>query len=267
MRNLCAALGVSVLFALPLCAQQKSSGTGDETTNATASEEKSAAPRKNAEVSKPAAASGLFALPATPRPKPFPGPAAASDKRAPGQLVPRFEIAGMYDYLNFAPGNPFPNFDGHGGSGSLTYNASKWIGLTGEVGTYDLARGTITSFLFGPRLNLRKFDYFVPFGEFLAGAARGNGQITGLGEQNAFALAAGGGVDMILSKNFAWRVAQLDYFMTSFTGPAVTASGRQNSFRAGTGFVLRFGIPNPPPPPNHPPVAACSASTSSSEEH
>jgi len=63
--------------------------------------------------------------------------------------VPRFEIAGMYDYLNFGPGNPFPNFDGHGGSGSLTYNASKWIGLTGEVGTYDLARGAITSFLFG----------------------------------------------------------------------------------------------------------------------
>ena len=109
MRNLCAALGVSVLFALPLCAQQKSSGTGDETTNATASAEKSAAPRKNAEVSKPAAASGLFALPATPRPKPFPGPAAASDKRAPGQLVPRFEIAAMYHYLNFGPGSTVPN--------------------------------------------------------------------------------------------------------------------------------------------------------------
>ena len=262
MRNLCAALAMSALFASPLCAQQKSSEADGEAMNAAAHADKSAASRKNAEGNKPAA-TGLFALPATPRSKPFPGPAAASDKRAPGQLVPRFEIAGMYDYLNFAPGNPFPNFDGHGGSGSLTYNASKWIGLTGEVGTYDLARGTITSFLFGPRLNLRKFDYFVPFGEFLVGGARGNGQITGLADQNAFALAAGGGVDMVLSKNFAWRVAQLDYLMTSFTGPAVTATGRQNSFRAGTGFVLRFGIPNPPPPPNHPPVAACSASPSS----
>jgi len=263
MRNLCAALGVSVLFALPLCAQQKSSGTGDETTNATASAEKSAAPRKNAEVSKPAAASGLFALPATPRPKPFPGPAAASDKRAPGQLVPRFEIAAMYHYLNFGPGSPFSNFDGHGGSGSITYNASRWIGLTGEVGTYDLARGAMISYLFGPRLNLRKFDYFVPFAEFLAGGVRGNGQITGAAVQDTFALAAGGGVDMVLTKNVAWRVAQLDYLMTSLTGPALTATGRQDSFRAGTGLVLRFGIPNPPPPPNHPPVAACSVSPSS----
>src|SRR5205823_2924416 len=49
----------------------------------------------------------------------------------------------------------------------------------------------------------------------------------------------------------------------SLTGPALTATGRQDSFRAGTGLVLRFGIPNPPPPPNHPPVAACSVSPSS----
>src|SRR5438067_1564517 len=58
-------------------------------------------------------------------------------------------------------------------------------------------------------------------------------------------------------------VAQLDYLMTSFSGPAVTATGRQNNFRAGTGLVLRFGIPNPPPPPNHPPLAACSVSPAS----
>src|SRR6266404_3978294 len=114
------------------------------------------------------------------------------------------------------------------------------------------------SYLFGPRLNLRKFDYFVPFGEFLVGGMRGNGQITGGAEQNAFAMAAGGGVDMVLTKIVAWRVAQLDYLMTSFSGPAVAATGRQNNFRAGTGLVLRLGIPNPPPPPNHPPTAALS---------
>src|SRR5205807_9233695 len=145
-------------------------------------------------------------------------------------------------YINFGPGDPFTNFDNHGSSGSFTYNASRWVGLTGEVGSYaskrnifpltgnnDSVRGGISSYLFGPRLNLRKFDYFVPFGEFLVGGARGNGHITGLSEQNAFALAVGGGVDMVLSKNVAWRVAQLDYLMTSFTRPAVTATRRQNS--------------------------------------
>lgn len=276
MRNWCAAFVMSALLALPLCAQQKNGGTGGETTNAVTAAEKSAASGKAAESRKSVAAKGVFALPATPRPAPFPGPAATADTRPPGLLVPRYELAGMYDYINFAPGDPFASFSNHGGSGSFTYNASRWIGLTGEVGSFasdrnvfpltgnnNPVRGGIISYLFGPRLNLRKFDYFVPFGEFLAGAARGNGQITGGADQNAFALAAGGGVDLVLTKNFAWRFAQLDYLLTSFSGSAVGATGRQNSFRAGTGLVFRFGIPNPPPPANHPPVAACSVSPAS----
>ena len=182
----------------------------------------------------------------------------------------------MYDYINFAPGSPFANSNSHGGSGSLTYNASRWLGLTGEVGGYSTERnlfpltGTnnsvrtgFLSYLFGPRLNLRKFDYFVPFAEFLVGGVRGSSQMTGASQQNAFALAAGGGVDMVLTKNLAWRVAELDYFMTTLSGPALGAAGRQDSFRAGTGLVVRFGIPKPPPPANHPPVAACSVSPSS----
>ena len=47
--------------------------------------------------------------------------------------------------------------------------------------------------------------------------------------------------------------------MTNFSGPGLGPDSRQNNFRAASGIVLRFGIPNPPPPPNRPPVAACSA--------
>jgi outer membrane protein OmpA-like peptidoglycan-associated protein len=183
----------------------------------------------------------------------------------------------MYDYVNFAPGSPFANFNTHGGSDSFTYNASRWLGLNAEVGGYSFnrnvfpltgsnssVRGGLVSYLFGPRLNLRKFDHFVPFGEFLVGGARGDALVTGDSAQNALALAAGGGIDVVLTKNLTWRFAQLDYFMTSFSGPAVGASARQNHFRAGTGLVLRWGIPNPPAsPPNHPPVAACSVTPAS----
>jgi outer membrane protein OmpA-like peptidoglycan-associated protein/opacity protein-like surface antigen len=277
MRNWCAALAMSALLALPLCAQQKNSRAGDETKNAAANAEKDAASNSAAGGGEAVAAKNIFALPATPRPTPFPGsPAAAADSRPPGRLVPRYEIAGMYDYVNFRPGSPFTNFNTQGGAASFTYNASKWLGLTGEFAGYDFKRslfpltgsttetnGGMVSYLFGPRLNWRKFDYFVPFAEFLVGGARADVELTGTGSQSAFALAAGGGVDMVLTKNFAWRVAQLDYFMTNFSGPALNATARQNSFRAGTGLVFRFGIPNPPPPPNHPPVAACSASPAS----
>jgi hypothetical protein len=277
MRNWCAALAISALLALPLRAQQKSSGTGDETANSPTAPEKNAASNGSAASTNAVKPAAIFALPAAPRPTPFPGPAAATaDTRPPGTLLPRYEIAGMYDYVNFGPASPFNNFNSQGGAASFTYNASKWLGLTGELGGYDFKRslfpltgstvdtnGSFITYLFGPRLNLRKFEHFVPFGEFLVGGARGGIELAGVSSESAFAMAVGGGVDLVLHKNLAWRVAQLDYLMTSFTGNAVGATGRQNSFRAATGLVLRFGIPNPPPPPNHPPVAACSVNPAS----
>src|SRR5260370_23078074 len=135
MRNWCAAVAMSALLAFPVCAQQKSRAAADETTSAATAAEKSAPSNNAAGSGKAVAAKGVFALPATPRPAPFPGPAeAAADTRAPGRLVPRYEFAGMYDYINFAPGDPFANFNSHGGAGSLHYNASRGVGPTRRVG-------------------------------------------------------------------------------------------------------------------------------------
>src|SRR5256886_9737309 len=116
MRNWCAALAMGALLALPLCAQQRNSGADGDTANAA---------EKDADSSK---AQRLFALPATPRPTPFPGAAAAADTRPPGTLVPRYEFSAMYDYINFAPGDPFANFNSHGGGGSFYSNPSQWVG-------------------------------------------------------------------------------------------------------------------------------------------
>jgi len=280
MRNWCLRSALSVLLASPLCAQQKAAGFPDDT--ATRGEAAAAKPSSGTNdavaTGQPSFSKEVFALPAIPHPKPFPKPQAATakDTRAPGQLVPRYEISGMYFYVNAAPGSPFANFGNHGGGASFAYNASRWLGLTAELGGYNFNRnlfpltgsnasvnGTMVSYLFGPRLNLRKFDYFVPFAHFLLGGAHSGTEMTGAGRQSSFAIAAGGGVDMVLTKYLAWRVAQLDYFMTNFSGPAVGGNARQDNFRAGTGVVFRFGIPNPPPPPNHPPVAACSVNPTS----
>ena len=273
MRNWCVALAMGELLALPLCAQEKNGGA----SGASAPAEKGAAVSNAAGSNKMVVAKGIFALPAAPRPTPFPGgQPPAKDNRPPGLLVPRYEIAGMYDYVNFVPGSPFANFNNHGGSGSFTYNASRWIGLTEEFGYYHFKRdvsslsgsstlvpGNFMSYLFGPRLNLRKFEHFVPFAEFLVGGTRADFKLTGDSNQSAFAIAAGGGVDMVLTKNLVWRFAQLDYFMTTASGAALGPTARQNNFRAGTGLVVRFGFPHPAPPPNHPPVAACSVNPAS----
>src|SRR5467141_2691177 len=132
MRKSCLVLAMSAFLALPLFAQQKSSAPNDG-NNGTAAD-KSAAAGSASKNSCIADVNGIFALPAAPRPKPFPGPAAATeDTRPPGRLLPRYETAYMFDYINFAPGDPFENFNIQGGSVSFTYNASRWLGLTGEV--------------------------------------------------------------------------------------------------------------------------------------
>jgi len=286
MRKWCATLAAAImgaLLAMPVAAQQqKNGGAGDNPSPAVESPENSA-PTASAALSAPATRNP-FASTATPRPSPFPAASQTASKndsgdQAPGRLLPRYEIAGMYQYINFKPGDPFNSFSGQGGSGSFTYNASKWLGLTAEVGGFhyernindgttplapsDKLQGGLTTYLFGPRLNLRRFDHFVPFGEVLFGGAHSGSQLTGDRSQSAFAMAVGGGVDVVITKYLAWRFAEIDYLMTNFSGSTLGATSRQNNFRIGSGLVLRFGIPNPPPPPNHPPVAACSANPTS----
>lgn len=280
MRKWCATVAMGALLALPLCAQQKDASTASN-TNGT-NENTATTNAVNNEFSIAGASPTLFPMPAA---------AAANpadiytdwdnnpwNRHAWGRLTPRYELAGLFQYINFIPGAGFQNFNTFGATGSFTYNANNWLGLTAELGGYHFKRqiyapptatgaytlesitGSFQSYLFGPRIDFRHFDHFVPFGEVLFGAVRSGTQLTGSGaEESSFALAAGGGVDAVLFKNFAWRVFEADYLMTNFTGPNVAPSGRQNNFRIGTGVVLRWGYPPEPPKPIHPPTASCSA--------
>ncbi|HWY42548.1 MAG TPA: Ig-like domain-containing protein [Candidatus Sulfotelmatobacter sp.] len=264
MRKWFAIMAMGVCISLPAYGQQKDK-------NADADAKENAASGTNSASAPAAVSKSPWALPARPRLTPFPAAADTKDTSEPGRLLPRYEISAGYSYIDFQPGDPFNNFGNQGGTGSFTYNASRIIGLTAEIGSYAYTRnlsgtqtdGGLTTYLFGPRLNLRRFDHFVPFTEFLFGGARGGGGLTGAGSKNVFSLATGGGVDVVLSKNVAWRFAQIDYLMTNFAGGNVGSSGRQNNLRLGSGLVLRFGIPNPPPPANRSPVAACSVSPAS----
>jgi hypothetical protein len=271
MRRLCLTVGLSALLALSVWAQQGQDGVRD---GATAPGD-SAATATKAETTNavPAASRSSFAVPDVPRATPFPSPAASAsgDESAPGKLTPKFELAGMYSYINFHPGGGFESWNNNGGTGSFTYNANRWLGLTAEFGTYSFSRtiptgsaeGGFQTYLFGPRLNLRR-NYFVPFVEFLVGGMRADGQVTGGARQSSVALVAGGGVDVVFTKHIAWRFAQIDYLMTNATGLNLNPSGRQDNLRLGTGLVIRWGFPpSAPPPPSGPPTASCSANPTS----
>ncbi|GAC1701391.1 MAG: hypothetical protein NVS9B4_04600 [Candidatus Acidiferrum sp.] len=263
MGKWCVTLAIGMFLAIPAVAQQRSTVTGDPAGEGGASATK---------VESPAARSSSN-LPASPRSTPFPGPAKATSDDEPGVVVPRYEIALMYDYLKFQPGYGFQHVDNHGASGSITYNANKWLGLNADVGGYYFnyhvpvsgakTTGGWTTYLFGPRINLARTSHAVPFLEGMAGLARVPSELTGGRAQNVLALAAGGGLDVVITRNVAWRLFQADYLMTKADGPFLNSAGRQDNFRVGTGLVMRWGIPNPPPPPNRTPVAACSVSPAS----
>ena len=267
MRNRCALLAVSALFALPLCAQQNSRGAGD--TPATAEETAKSPAAKIPSGDLIPGPRTLFAYPDAPRPKPFPADKKSTEDTPPGRLTPRFEIAGLLHYASFHPGDPFSSFSGWGGAGEFVWNPSRWLGLVEQVGGLSFNRnvngvgthGGLTTLLFGPRLNLRRFDYFVPYAEFLLGAGHAGVPMTGDQSQSSFTMAVGGGVDIALTRNIAWRFAEIDYLMTDFSGSALGGNARQDNMRIGSGIVLRFGLPHaaPPAPPHQPPVAACSA--------
>jgi len=282
MRKWCATVAMGMLLALPLCAQQKDASTASSTNATTANTATGNAAGSDFSIAP--ASSTLFAMPAAAAANPAD---IYSDwannpwnRHAWGLLTPKWEIAGMFQYVNFCPCN-FNNFNAYGGTGSFAYNANKWLGLTAEVGGYHFTRqiyapptstgsytqegisGGFQTYMFGPRINFRHFDHFVPFVEVLFGAAHTGPQLTGTSTQSSFALAAGGGVDVILMKNLAWRFFEADYLMTNFTGTTVSPDGRQNNFRIGTGLVLRWGYPPEPPKPIHPPTAACSANPTS----
>jgi hypothetical protein len=277
MRRWCATLTLGALLALPLYAQQKdaTSDSNNGTTDTTAAP----APAPS-EYNIAPASRNMFAMPAAPAPTPDIFSDWANNpwnRHAWGLLTPRYEIAGLFSYINFNPGGGFKSWNNYGATGSFAYNVNKWLGLVAEVGGYSFKRqvfvtdssGNVTlsgvsgsqqTYLFGPRVNFRHFDHFVPFAEILFGAGHAGLQLTGdQGGQGTFALAAGGGVDVIFTKYFAWRFFQADYLMTNYSGTNLGADARQNSFRIGSGIVLRWGYPPEPPKPNHPPVAACSA--------
>ena len=277
-----ATVAMGMLLALPLYAQQKIASTAYKWSGT--SENSAAATGAGPDFSIAPASPTLFAMPAAAAGKPAD---IFSDwannpwnRHAWGRLTPKFEAAGLFSYIHFCPCSE-PDFNNYGAAGSFAYNASKWLGLVAEFGGYRFPRniyvlpegatqqvltsikGNQETFLFGPRLNLRRFDHFVPFAEVLFGGAHGSAELTGDAAQSSFALAAGGGVDVVLTKTIAWRLVEADYLMTSYSGSQLSASARQNNFRIGSGIVVRWGYPPAPPKPNHPPVAACSAAVPS----
>lgn len=148
---------------------------------------------------------------------------------------PGAEIFGGYSYFN----TEFIDRESqHGWGVSFSGNLGPKVGLVAEfsgnykafnIAPFDVDTSTYT-YLFGPRFSYRT-DAATVFGHILVGGA--TSKIESSSDTN-FALAAGGGVDINVGKNFAIRAAQIDYI-------PIFASDTVHNFRYMGGVVFKFG--------------------------
>lgn len=115
---------------------------------------------------------------------------------------------------------------GHQSSGPLTGNSLTLLSYTGG------ARYAV------PQRSSAHRSAFVPFAEVLVGGAHAGGGIAGAGDGTyAFALRAGGGVDLHLAQHLSVRLLQIDYYLTNF---ANTANNHQDNLLLGAGVAYRW---------------------------
>jgi len=164
------------------------------------------------------------------------------------QDVPKLDVFAGYSYVRFNPSTSGVNgFDLHGGSASAAYNFNHWLSGVADFGGYHSGNilgtgvdGTLSTYLFGPRVSYRHYSRVTPFAQVLFGGAHASGRASGVSSSDsAFAMSVGGGLDLKLSRHFSLRPAQVDYLLTRFNEGA-TSTQNQNNLRVSTGVVFRF---------------------------
>ena len=190
--------------------------------------------------------------------------AAASD-------VPKTETFLGYNYVRFNPNSDvFPSFNANGGGGQFVYNFNKWVGGVVDVGA--VTRGsfdnfnvdaTVINFVAGPRITYHNHSRFVPFGQVLFGGAysTASAQVTLLGgafvppgiilpspvtarvnaSNTGFAMMAGGGLDIKVSKHIALRPIGADYYLTRIPSLLTGDTSNRNNFRYSAGINFLMG--------------------------
>ncbi len=197
---------------------------------------------------------------------------------------PKFDTSPAFMYIRTSPNfsnaftvvNPVTgqsfvtgqnDFNCAGGGGTFTYNASRHLGIGADLGACKFFGNTIGlgnsitgyqfTYLFGPRIIFRNHSPFTPFFDVQFGADKLSASckssatrcltIAGSGtySKNAFALTAGGGLDIRLSKKFSLRPIQAEYLYTRFGNDCALAicnnNNNQNSFRLKSGIVVAWG--------------------------
>jgi outer membrane protein OmpA-like peptidoglycan-associated protein len=212
-------------------------------------------------------------------PTPFPAQPAAKTKAVssahikPGTDFPRWEAFFGYSFFDFRPGPVITGTEKmNGGSTSLAYYLNHWFGLEFDFSGYHT--GTLNfgdggnqkvdasgfTYMGGPKFAYRNNTRFTPFAQVLFGAAHGNvDMLETAAAHTAFAMSAGGGLDIGVTKHVSWRIVDTEYLFSDFNIP--DGSTHQNNIRISSGLLFNWGAH--PEIVNRNPMATCSADKNS----
>lgn len=162
----------------------------------------------------------------------------------------RVNVGIDYNYVRTnAPPGGCGCIDLQGGDGWLSFNFTRHVAVVGLVSgqrASDIegsgADLTLTTFVAGPRYSFEVGRRVAPFAQVLVGGAHASGSLAAGNilidsSSNAFAMLAGGGLDIALNRHFAIRAVEADYFMTRFKNGV---NDRQNNIRLSAGVAVRF---------------------------
>jgi outer membrane immunogenic protein len=181
-------------------------------------------------------------------------PAAGQTSQAPPPERPlRSDLAIDYSYLRSnAPPGGCTCFNLNGASvnfafpvkpGKFAFVGDLTVENTAKVtnSTYSLTIGTFTvGARYLPKMHHSPFQ---PFGQVMAGAAHASGSLSlppnplAQNASLAFVASIGGGLDVHLNRRFGLRLAQADYYPTTFDNGS---NNHQNNFRLSAGAVIHF---------------------------
>lgn len=167
-------------------------------------------------------------------------PVCAQQPQAGIQRGMTLEIGGGFDYTQFnAPGWP----NEHGYYGSFGLNVFNWLQVYADG---DQQFGSVTggnTRLYGDHVGARfyyrpRYWMINPFGEALFGVSRLDLNLTQAGQkfsENGFSFRTGGGVDVKVTRHWAVRAFEADYYRTPFL------QSHQNNVWLSAGVIFKFG--------------------------
>lgn len=193
---------------------------------------------------------------------------------AAAQDYPKVEGYVGYSYVHFYSQNVVPSFNLNGGDAQFAYNANRWFSAVLDAGAVTNSGfgglsidNTQLFFMGGPRFSMRR-KRFRPYVQAVFGGVYytastqvggfatdvapflplpGDNQVTARLQtsQTKFAMAVGGGLDIMLTRHLWFRPGSVDYYYTRIGDLRSPGDNSQNNIRYTAGLNFMFGGEQP----------------------